>query len=181
MKNRILINFGTALLITGIFSACSKEQKVTLSDTDNIAQQLKFVQVNESKKGKPGTLNRERIIIVQWEEWGRAKKDCEGWGLCNAEWFPQFNDMIINPNPIGGGASILEYDHSNNEHYFDIMFASKPPESIPLLSLTLIVDYDIVLDTQTRIGTNLKINQGMYYYDSSIGDHGGYRIYLEII
>lgn len=180
MKKEKLINFGTALLIAGMLGACSKEQKVT-SNLDNIAQQLKFVSVNERIKEKTHLNSREKIIIVQWTEWGRASKDCHGWGLCNAEWFPQFNTMVLNPNPGNGGSSILEIDQSKNKYYFDILLAASPPASISLVNLTLPVDYDIVLNTKTDIGTDLRINQGWYYYDSKMGGFGGFRIYLENI
>ncbi len=178
MKKGKLINFGTALLIAGIFGACSKEQKV-VSNLDNIAQQLKFVSVNERIKEKTLSNSRDKIIIVQWTEWGRASKDCRGWGICNADWFPQFNSMVLNPNPGNGGASILEIDQSKNKYYFDILLAASPPASISLVNLPLTVDEEIVLNTKTDIGTDLKINQGRYYYDSTIGTFGGFRIYLD--
>lgn len=181
MKKRILFYFGTAVLVAGIFGACSKEQVVKTSDEDNIAQQLKFVQVDERIKEKLLSHSREEIVIVEWDEWGRAKKNCKGFGLCNADWFPHFYEMPTHPNPINGGASILELNHINNKYYFDILMANVPPSSLELIKLTLEIDYDIVLDTQTKIGTNLKINHGMYTYDSSMGAFGGYRIYLDTI
>ncbi len=181
MKKIILFNFGMAIVIAGLFGACSKEQKINVGDQDNIARQLKFIPVNESVCVKPVTLNKEVIIIVQWEEWGRAKKECRGWGLCKAEWFPQFKDRIINPHPGNGGAAILEFDLINSQYYFDILLADKPEPRLTLLDLALVVDYDIDIYTQTRLGNDLRINQGIYNYDGSMGTFGGYRIYLDTI
>ena len=181
MNKRIQFYFGAAVLVTGILGGCSKEQVVKTSDEDNIARQLKLVQVDERIKEKSLSHSREEIVIVEWDEWGRAKKNCKGFGLCNADWFPHFYEMPVHPNPINGGASILELNHVNNKYYFDILLANAPPASLELIKLPLVVDYDIVLDTLTQIGNNLKINQGMYYYDSSIGAYGGYRINLDSI
>jgi hypothetical protein len=180
MKKQNLLIFGTAVFIAGIFSSCSKEQKVIAFDQDNIAKQLKFVEVKDRIKEMTNSVRGE-IVIVSWDKWGRTSRDCRGFGLCKPVWWPTPEHTVPNVNPLDGCATILELDPNNSKYYFDILLAAKPLGSIPLNELNLAVDNTITLDTQSAIGNDLNIKQGLYTYDSSLGAYGGYRIYLETI
>ena len=116
--------------------------------------------------------DKKPIIIVQWDEWGRKKKNCGGWGLCEAEWFPKEEAVIPPPN---GGASLLEFDETLEKYYIDILLAENAPTGTPDLK----VDEDIeLLNIQELTSTPLTIFEGNYELNNSLGEFGGYRIHL---
>lgn len=180
MKKQNLLVFGAAVLIAGLFNACSKDQKITVVDQDNIAKQLKFVEVRHRIIEMTNSVRGE-IVVVSWDKWGRTSRNCNGFGLCKPEWWPQPKNTVPNLNPLDGCATILEFDTNNSKYYFDILLSSKPQGSISLPDLNLAVDNDIVLDTHSAIGNDLNIKHGLYSYINSMGSYGGYRIYLETI
>ena len=164
-------------------TSCS-EDNVTSNgyDENSIAKQLKFVDVNTRISGKQNNTQAKallKIIIVRWDEWGRASKQCRGWGLCNAEWFPKTKKQAQKNTSTNGSATLLEFDNSLNKYYIDILLAETPPSEIPSDALTLKIDKNFELDVQSEISQNLTFNQGDYPYDSSLGEFGGYRIYLD--
>ncbi|MCF6168773.1 hypothetical protein [Lutibacter sp.] len=137
---------------------------------------LTFVDVNDRIANKQNASKSfAKIIIVRWDEWGRKKKQCNGWGLCNAEWFPQNKSS----NFSSGGATLLEFDNSLDKYYIDILLDKTPPLEIPTDALTLKIDENFDLDVQEIISQNLTFNKGEYFYDNSLSEFGGYRIYLD--
>jgi len=178
MKTKMLLLSSAVVLMAAIYSSCSKDQEKIESIQIDVTQQLKFVPLADRIKEEVGAVNREQVIILTWKEWGREKKDCEGFGLCKAKWFPERNRAVLDPVGENGCASILEFDERNSKYYFDIVLADYPPPSIPDSALSLIVDYDIVLDLNGEIGKDLIIKRGDYNYDRTLNVYGGYRIYL---
>jgi hypothetical protein len=162
-------------------SSCSKDKEtISLYDENSIAKQLKFIDVNnrianihDKTQGKAMV----KIIIVRWDEWGRKKKNCAGWGLCNAEWFPDLKKA--NSISSNGGATLLEFDDNLKKYYIDILLAETPSAEIPTDLLTLKIDENFELEVESIISQNLTFNQGEYFYDSTLGEFGGYRIYLD--
>ncbi len=179
MKTKKLLLYASVIAMVAVYFSCSKNQEVEKEKEINIARQLKFVPVGDRIKERNGDVSRGKIVIVSWNEWGRKKKNCDGWGLCKAKWFPDVNESVQVPDPTEGGASILESDPSNGKYYFDILLADYPPATIPVSELTLIVDEDILLGQSPVLGNDLIIKEGDYEYDSSLRTYGGYRIYLE--
>ena len=163
-------------------TSCSDDNETTSTyDENSIAKQLSFVDVDTriTNKQIKGTQSRVKIIIVRWDEWGRAKRECKGWGLCNADWFPQFNRTVQKSTSMNGSATLLEFDDSLNKYYIDILLAETPPAEIPTEALTLKIDENFELEVEDAISQNLTFNQGDYGYDGSLGEFGGYRIYLD--
>jgi hypothetical protein len=179
MKTKMLLVYSAAILLAGVYVSCSKDQDIDKVDQHNLDQQLRFVPVSDRIAMKANSLFKEVIIIVTWDEWGRKKKDCKGWGLCNADWFPQFDNAMQNPVKSNGSESILEFDPARQRYYFDILLAENPPAHIPVSELPLVVDEDIVLKLAQEIGNDLSIKQGDYNYDQTLSQFGGYRIYLD--
>lgn len=183
-----------ALFITAIaFVSCSKENETTSIDENSIASRLKFLSANDRFFANPiGKSAEGDIIIVQWDEWGRASKNCGGWGLCNAEWFPLEEAPAVDEvpelegkasksylSPKNGGSTILEFDSKVNKYYIDILLAEDVPSDVPSASLTFKIDKDFSLDVKNAIGENLIFHTGIYLFDKSLGNSGGYRIYLD--
>ena len=175
------LNFSILLfLFIGItITSCEKDETTKQIDENQISKNLTFIDIN-SRLESYGL--KEGVIIVQWNEWGRKKKDCDGWGLCNAEWFPapeEKSSGLISTNP-NGGSSILEYNPSTDQYYIDILLAAALPDIYTIDDVTLIVDEEIeLLNINTVISRNLSIPIGDYTLNNSLGNFGGYRIYLD--
>ena len=179
MKNALKATIVASIIASTLIISCKKEnlnpgQTSVSFDENEIENSLKFVDVNERiikiKDKKP-------IVIVQWDEWGRKKKNCDGWGLCEAEWFPEEKSTVI--PPPNGWATILELDKISNKYYIDILLAEKVPNHIPIHVLKLKIDKDIeLLNIQDFIPVPLTIYKGDYKVNHSLGKFGGYRIYL---
>ena len=170
------------LLSAFVLSSCEDEQILETYDENTIAQQIKVVDVNKRIATEyPETSLRKRLIIVRWEEWGRKKVGCDGWGLCRAEWFPElFPGARIDATESENGAqTLLEFDEELNQYYIDILLAETPPTDIPSESLTLKIDEDFDLDIEDELAQNLTFVVGDYPYNESLSTNGGYRIYLQ--
>lgn len=153
----------SGMLLSFLFVGCEKQNiepttiitKSKDSDTDD----------------KTKTPNSKTIVMVEWDDWGRKKKECNGWGLCNANWFPK--------SEIGNYSSNLEYDAVLGSYYTDILL---PENLYPIEEEyeVFYVDEDIILTTseEPSVGTDLTIPEGEYEYDVNIGTYGGYKIYL---
>ena len=180
-KIKFLAIFVFMALLT--VTSCSEDNEAVNSYDENaVAKQLSFVDVDTriANKQSKGTESRLPIlIIVVWDEWGRASKQCKGWGLCNADWFPQFDRSSKKSTSTNGGATLLEFDDSLNKYYIDILLAVTPPAEIPTDALTIKIDENFELEVEDAISQNLTFNQGDYGYDNSLGEFGGYRIYLD--
>tara|TARA_B110000114_G_scaffold78488_1_gene83171 strand:+ start:188 stop:733 length:546 start_codon:yes stop_codon:yes gene_type:complete len=179
-KIKFLAIFVFMALLT--VTSCSEDNEAVNSYDENaIAKQLSFVDVDTriANKQSKGIQSRVKIIIVSWDEWGRASRLCRGWGLCNADWFPYFKRTAQKSTSTNGGATLLEFDDSLNKFYIDILLAETPPTEIPTEALTLKIDENFELEVEDAISQNLTFNQGDYSYDDSLGEFGGYRIYLD--
>jgi len=178
-KIKFLAIFVFMALLT--VTSCSEDNEVNSFDENAIAKQLSFVDVDTriANKQSKGTQSRFKIIIVSWDEWGRASRQCRGWGLCNADWFPSAQRRAQKSTSTNGSATLLELDNSLNKYYIDILLAETPPSEIPTDALTLKIDENFELNVKSEISQNLTFNQGDYPYDDSLGEFGGYRVYLD--
>ena len=63
------------------FTSCSKDNETTETYDENaILKQLRFVDVNTRIANMQNAENQSRIkiIIVEWDEWGRKRRNCKG-------------------------------------------------------------------------------------------------------
>lgn len=182
MKNILKIILAI-LLPLGVYTSCNSDDTSLVEfDENTIAKRLSFVDINTriaNIKNKQ-SLAKATLIIVEWDEWGRKARNCDGWGLCNADWFPQFNKSVgQKSNTSNGAKTILEYDSNIEKYYIDILLADTVPSDIPLEALTLKIDEKFELDVQAAISRNLTFNEGDYPFNNNLGEFGGYRIYLD--
>lgn len=201
MKTKIL----SVALISTIFIGCSKEESNFTSNSTTQPQENNAARLtdetllwqtletknytrdeNDLPDGIPGNGGATFIIIVQWDEWGRAKKECMGGGLCNAEWFPEFNERL-NPDGSGEGdtppplkdhAFVVKFEESSQNYYIDILVKYPMPSILPITFSVLPIDADIVLDTQNMLGFDLVLSAGQYSFNQGLEPFGGYRVYL---
>lgn len=168
MKNNKYILLISVLLI---FSSCSQDE-VNEVNEDLIASSLSFKKLNLEELNNGRTWCGQ---IVAWDEWGRASRNCDGWGLCNAQWFPPCEES--GAITYSGFATTLEQDLNNQKHYIEILLDQ--PTSLAPDTLTLFVDNPIILYTASYMGHDHTFQQGSYSFDESLGDFGGYKIYLD--
>jgi hypothetical protein len=167
------------LLSAFVLTSCEDEQILETYDENTIAQQIKVVDVNKRIATEYPETSLRGLIIVRWEGWGHGGR-CKGWGLCRAEWFPQFKGARIDATESENGAqTLLEFDEELNQYYIDILLAETPPTDIPSESLTLKIDEDFDLDIEDELAQNLTFVVGDYPYNDSLSTNGGYRIYLQ--
>ena len=170
-----ILTIASVIISTIIFTSCSKERAENITfDENTISKRLKFVDVTtriNSVQNRNDSASK--LVIVSWDEWGRASRKCAGWGLCNAEWF-YFETRIVRNN-----SSILEFNSIVNKYYIDILLAEQVPSDIPNSSLTFGIDQNFEINTKEAIGKNLIFKQGQYPFINDLGNFGGYRIYLD--
>lgn len=172
-----LLTISTSIMII----SCTKENEKNTINEDQIAKSLVF------KEFQPQSVTRQnrivytgsdagKLIIIRWEEWGRASRDCRGWGLCNAEWFEWGREVNYNGNG-NGYAAPLQIDDTTGKYYLDILLGAE--STIPENLLDLKIDAEFELDTTLEIGKKLIFKQGTYHFDSTLGEFGGIKIILE--
>jgi hypothetical protein len=168
-----------AIVMLALFS-CSKEENFKMPfDENTIAKRLKFVDVNTRIEEKLTSKTKLEVIIVEWDEWGRASRNCGGWGLCNADWFPSSSKKTLTKRMNNkGSAALLEFDSTENKYYIDILLAETVPTDIPKDAVTFKIDLDFEMNVQQAVGCNLTFHKGNYFFNDSLGKFGGYRIYL---
>lgn len=112
-----------------------------------------------------------KLIIVSWDEWGRASKKCKGGGLCNAEWF------YFSSKETRKYFSNLEFDAELKEYFFIIVLDEKSKKLFSEDELVAFpIDEDILLDMDKALGRDYIIPRGEYKFDNKLN---GYRLVLK--
>ncbi|PQJ20795.1 hypothetical protein [Tenacibaculum sp. SG-28] len=153
------------------------KNKTTILEED-IASEVTFKEIEKSKV----TNSKWCGHIVSWDEWGRKSKDCRGWGLCNASWFQpckeKKNTSASESKKIKSFATEV-YREKNTEEYFILLALNKPiPKGINSNDLLFRIDKDIILETEKSLGHKLTFKTGVYKFDETIDEFGGYKIFL---
>lgn len=121
-----------------------------------------------------------KLVKLHWDEWGRAKKDCDGWGLCNFQscWFWQdcwTESFVVPPN---GGSGTVEFDDETRN--YSLIIELDPTNSIQNDAINsekvFYVDEDIIEIEPSEGWSKMTIKAGIYSFDSEIGNSGGYSI-----
>ncbi len=139
---------------------------------------------NVSETSNPALIKKEKtfyLYYATWDKFGRASRDCDGWGLCN---FLDCGFCCVDPHgvivdcnidspiPNSGvitidsasnvGIMVFELDPNDTEHNLAILDQD-----------TLFVDQDISSDYS---GVTITIEAGQYLFDTGIGQDGGYTL-----
>jgi hypothetical protein len=166
MKNLNLV-FILILGILILFSSCQKEN-------EQITQQSNAIEDN--LKTAPGVSGY--VYYVTYEEWGRAARDCNGWGLCEFSdcWFCCADDetgeiVDCETGQLINNASTVYIDEKTGTGYMFIKLDpdfSQQKEAINN-QLPFYIDEDIV-------GEKFTLLKGEYLFNAEIGYYGGYTI-----
>jgi len=141
-------------MATSFLVSCEKEDAVSTTDAKS----------NNSLFAKPV------IYYATWDEWGRAKRGCDGWGLCN------YTDCWLCDDgmPATNWAPVI-YDDQTGEGTMNISL--RPEVEIEHYAIAhhspFNVDADIVNPGST-------LHAGVYQFDPSVGEHGGYKIPITV-
>ena len=75
----------------------------------------------------------------------------------------------------------MDFDNTKSQFYVEILLDEPVPEDIILEDYPIKVDEEISLNTKEALNEELKIEINNYYFDETLGEFGGFRIYLEKI
>jgi hypothetical protein len=193
MNYFVKLSFVVGIIFTVL--SCAKEDNKKVFDRNTLAQRLNFKTVEIDPKENRDRENDEEldtgstitITIVTWDEWGRKKKQCKGWGLCNADWFPkdeepkeseQNRSYKVLSNELKKYSSLIEYEKNTDRYYMDILLSKPLPSDIPTDQIDLVIDEPIELNTKDILSCDLIFNNDNYPFLTNLGDYGGYRLYL---
>lgn len=117
------------------------------------------------------TANKWYLFYATWDEWGRASKNCKGWGLCN---FDSCWSCDINDRP-GGHRGKVFYNDETGEGTLTIAldFTEEIQAEAIKWQLPFTIDEDIVRDKVT-------LRKGIYLFEPKVGEHGGYLIDVQV-
>ena len=175
MKKYILLG----IFALAVFSSCTKEYSNDFPQENNPELGVINMMTFDKVLDKQPPMSRIDIVIVSFDGFGRSSQNCfSGFGLCDVVWFPAFRSTS-NSN-VGRYGGIVMTDAESGKRYMDIFLAELPvvPFQVDgviyhcIEDLRFIIDEDIVLDEFT------SIKAGVYLYDSSLGEFGGYRVFL---
>jgi hypothetical protein len=114
-----------------------------------------------------------------WDEWGRAARNCDGWGLCNFVdcGFCCIDDLTgeqvdcLTGNPPDENTAIVIIEEGSNFGTLTIKLDSNDPTQLVAISNQKALKID-----QNLVGQYFTILSGSYAFDSSIGNNGGYAV-----
>ena len=127
-----------------------------------------------------------KLFFSDWDgRWGRIKRNCDGWGFCDAHscffcCVDANNDYAIvdceTGEPVAQNSIPGTLNPATNEGYFNIEL--NPSVQIEADAIqnkeVFYIDEDIIAD-------DLLIHKGDYSFDTSIGSYGGYKILVSKI
>ncbi len=149
--------FGIIAFLGIIMLSCSKTTDLIPNPVSGKNSEVVVTSSSESSKVIIG-------IWVSWSEWGRARRNCEGWGLCNYNWGWTY----------GGEKSAPVYAEPNGKMYVNILIDAIPEgENVQFL----IIDED--LTSTGANGDTYLIKKGEYPLNSSLGSLGGYKVGIQ--
>lgn len=147
--------------------SCEKDNSEKFETAEFVyGQDFKFVNSGDvQQKGLPTI----QIIEINMEI-GRPSRDCRGIGICELQ--------ICIPSCVTGGSGVSTailsdtYDSNNSVNYGYVLL---PVESTPPSpgDLNFYVESTMIYSAN---GQNFTFTQGVYAYDSTIGNYGGYTI-----
>ncbi len=116
------------------------------------------------------------IHYATWDEWGRAKKNCKGWGLCNYSgcWFCCTDGGVIvdcdSASKIQNSATIIVNDRTKQGFFIIELDPSITIQNEAIINKKIFyIDEDIVFE-------NTILHKGEYSFNEQVGEYGGYKL-----
>lgn len=159
-----------ALMIICLCALMSNAQEVNLKFKDPTVD-------------KGTVVSNEKFILLSWDGWGRASRDCAGWGLCHAHGFYCTHDNVpvncFGSSKVVAGATLQQEEETGNYYMLILLNEPMPKEQSDEYN-TLPVDKDIsvkVVDEKDE--KELTILAGEYSFDEKLGTNGGYKVSIK--
>jgi lipoprotein len=202
MKKVFLATFIPLLL------SCQQDQmrEISATDADIVARSMKFMTLSQSigkfkktqqetrvnnpddrtddqvdNSDNDGHMGEDFTIGIFGWDWGRPKKNCTGFGICDFTWFPALkkeHDIHISLPADDTNASLL-MQTSEGQTYTDLLLAEpmkdEYKEEIPPLPVEKSILYSASVNGKK---VSYKLKKGEYHFNPELGEHGGYRILL---
>jgi|GEM_PF-6502143 hypothetical protein len=150
----------TLSFISTSFLSCDKD------DSNNIqsdkSENMNFNQISNAVSNSNAT-NKYYIFYAEFD-WGRDSKDCESWGICN------YYDCWFCDVPSANTATIVINDDNKKGDFIIKLDPSVNIQNEAIINKKeLYVDNDII----TKLTT---LHKGVYQFDNTIGNYGGYKL-----
>ncbi|WP_151675065.1 hypothetical protein [Patiriisocius marinus] len=171
-----------AITITVSFYSCQKDSDFEQNQEPNIQSFISIANLDKRMEDLISSSANENnefrnpchFVIITWDGWGRKSLNCDGWGLCDAEWF--FWDC--SNQQLGSTGSPLQFQSSTNRPFVDILFDEPIPSNVAIEDLALAIDEEFQVYIESE-QINLTFKAQVYSYNETLGDYGGIRIYLD--
>ncbi|MBW7844019.1 MAG: hypothetical protein H3C40_14980 [Ignavibacterium sp.] len=163
----------TMVITLSLIYSCNKvkdesvKEIIELKNTDN----LNFYGYNY--KPYQEHVSSKDIVIIRVKLWRKSEDCLRKLGVCKVQFFPI--DKSLNLDDIGREIDI-PITSSFDGGILNIFFA-EDVSKYTIEDLKLYVDGDIFIEDSNDIfESSYKVPDGVYMYDSTIGDFGGYSI-----
>ncbi|MFT4061961.1 MAG: hypothetical protein QM642_06350 [Edaphocola sp.] len=166
MKKLILTTTAVTVGLFGMtmFYSCQKESTEITDSTSKANEPMQIMSSSESSTEMSSITLEWRWI---WDEWGRAKRDCAGGGLCNFRRDPEQQG-----NNVASFKQSPFFQDENGSYYVevwvdeDLVFEDS--------SKKLYIDEDII--NVGSDGITVVAPKGEYPINMSLGVYGAYEI-----
>lgn len=177
---KTVVLFTILLGASSLFSSCQRESsdittgEVTNERSDEIVRSLKFAPVTKETELRAGAhLGIVRLTL------GRASRNCFGFGICDAEWFPGWSewwDEITSSHKEASIEGLLVVDEYGREA-IELKLAELPKGFSPE-ELSMMVDKKLEMPNsgENAFNPGKIVEKGVYEFSEEVGNFGGYRI-----
>lgn len=173
-----------AVVLLGLCSCQQKKIETKSQYSDEFMSKLEFKTVN---KEDLKTRVREPVLInitIFSVKIARPSLLCKkGFGFCNFRWFPKGGDVKITPEMIDSELyknSFAILTDENGRQYVELALAEGSRNVDVTRLQPLVVEETLegyaTIDSREEV---MKVPAGVYPFDKSIGEFGGYRVYLK--
>lgn len=125
---------------------------------------------NSSVKAKsiPG---KWYLFYATWEEWGRASRDCESWGLCH--FYSCWACFVPDYTKKYSGLVKIDLDTKQGFLFVELSSSDTIQRDALQNKSVFYIDQDIT-------SNNITLLKGEYIFDSTVGKEGGYKVSVTI-
>jgi hypothetical protein len=167
MKNYFKI---LVILLVAAATSCSSEIATEENTFENQISTL---------KNSPDPNISGHVFLADWDEWGRASKDCGGWGLCNLRsctfcCVDENTGKIVDCPSKEAKANVGSIS-MNNETGIGKLIIKLNPNYVDQLE-AIQQEKVLYIDNNISINDDFTAIAGEYVYNGEIGTDGGYSV-----
>ncbi|MBQ4387833.1 MAG: hypothetical protein II822_09560 [Prevotella sp.] len=162
-----------------------KTRFMSLADQAKAGLLASFTRGEDLDPNDPSDPLRPNLRIRYNMEWGiNVFNHCFGYGvICKIDFYLDTDDDNVSVH-LSADEGVVNTDINGNK-YIDFLFEETPDTTdVPALIVSEDMETEVLVPSELEeyvtndIPEYLTVPQGDYPYDSTLGTHGGYRIYL---